>query len=61
MLTADAKKIIEVLNKQFQSVFTFPLGNMQISKPEESFSTAHLHVKEAAINYVSIKEENVTI
>ena len=58
-LTADHKRISEILNEQFKSVFTTPMGHMQINKPDEFFSTTALHREMVTIDYIDIKEEDV--
>lgn len=58
-MTADSKRISDVLNKQFQSAFTSPLENMKISRHVEFVNTSKLQEEKVTISYIDITEEDV--
>ncbi len=58
-LTADPYKVSEILNEQFNSMFTTPLVHKQITKPTEFFKTKNLPGGTVAINHIDIEEIDV--
>lgn len=58
-LTGNPKRISEILNDQFKSVFTPPLGHFQVSNPTDFFTTADIKAEAMMIDYIDIKEDDV--
>ena len=58
-LTANPEEMSEILNEQFKSVFTSPLGHMHVNRPDELFATTTARRDAAKIDYINIEEEDV--